>query len=562
MSSKSYGPYYQNSWALVVGINAYKYVAPLSYACNDADVVTKMLTSELSFPASKVIQLKDEEATKHAILEHYIGLTAKACDPNDRVVVFFAGHGATFNGLKGPIGFLIPVEGNPKNLNTLIRWDDLTRNADLIPAKHILFIMDACYSGLALQRAVPAGTERFLTDMLQRPARQVITAGKADEVVADGGGPQGMNSIFTGFLIEGLSGSAADANGVLTGNGLMAYVYQRVGQDNSSNQTPHYGHLFGDGDILLRLPHGQGFKQNLPPDLLVKSAPEMPEVNKTTQPQHPRPSFANRSGYGHPADPNFGRNDWSDKLVQYRRGLNLSSESVKALSWLSVIFEPVSNQTIELDIAQKVQQLPKQRSERTHPFEQFMVPRNMITTVDSLILYEDCPNQSDGWLCYLRIDQHGNIEYADSYFVLSESNGLRLFNYVQLIGIIWQLLYFAKHLLTDAGYYMGTRLLVNLVGTRDTILADFSEKEGQNHEKWCQPFDPLFSTNRNLSCHDPNLQLQYDFTIGDMDESMSSKLVKSIATKLGLAYNHQSAPRCFNYNTEIFPWKQFLYDRR
>jgi len=96
----------------------------------------------------------------------------------------------TLEGSRGPIGYLIPVNGDSDNLNTLIRWDDLTRNAEIIPAKHILFIIDACYSGLALQRAItPPGTQRFVTDLLQRMSQQVITAGKADEKVADGSGP-------------------------------------------------------------------------------------------------------------------------------------------------------------------------------------------------------------------------------------------------------------------------------------------------------------------------------------------------------------------------------------
>ncbi|MDT4895662.1 MAG: hypothetical protein QOH25_739 [Acidobacteriota bacterium] len=82
----------------------------------------------------------------------------------------------------------------------------------------------------------------------------MLTAGKEDEVVADGGGPLGANSIFTGYLIEGLRGAAKDANGVLTANLLMNYVYQKVGQDSRSQQTPHYGHIDGDGDFVLSTP--------------------------------------------------------------------------------------------------------------------------------------------------------------------------------------------------------------------------------------------------------------------------------------------------------------------
>ena len=107
--------------------------------------------------------------------------------------MFFAGHGVTIDGQHGQIGYLVPVDGDSQRLSSLLRWDDLTRNADVIPAKHILFIMDACYSGLAMNRTVTPGTQRFLSNMLQRFSRQVITAGKADEKVADGGGPTGKN---------------------------------------------------------------------------------------------------------------------------------------------------------------------------------------------------------------------------------------------------------------------------------------------------------------------------------------------------------------------------------
>ena len=207
-------PQYTNSWALVVGVNAYKFCSPLSYACNDADAVASSLVDRLGFESSKLFLGKDERATKQSILDRYLELSSLATDPDDRVFVFFAGHGFTTQGLRGPVGYLVPVDGHTDKLNSLIRWDELTRNAELIPAKHILFIIDACYSGLMIQRVIPPGTGRFVNDMLQRVSRQVITAGKADETVADGGGPAGKNSIFTGYLIEGLSGAASDEGGV------------------------------------------------------------------------------------------------------------------------------------------------------------------------------------------------------------------------------------------------------------------------------------------------------------------------------------------------------------
>ena len=74
----------------------------------------------------------------------------------------------------------------------------------------MFFLMDACYGGLALsRRPFPPGSMRFLKNMLQRHSRQILTAGKADEVVADAGGPRAGHSIFTGHVLDVLEGGAA-----------------------------------------------------------------------------------------------------------------------------------------------------------------------------------------------------------------------------------------------------------------------------------------------------------------------------------------------------------------
>lgn len=146
MNILNFTPRYAESRALVIGINDYHHVSKLHYATNDAKAVAEVLQRKFGFPEDRVTLLLDGTATKAAIVEAFLSYATSGGD--DRIIVFFAGHGHTITSSRGEVGYLVPVDASPENLASLIRWDDLTRNADLIPAKHIFFIMDACYGGV------------------------------------------------------------------------------------------------------------------------------------------------------------------------------------------------------------------------------------------------------------------------------------------------------------------------------------------------------------------------------------------------------------------------------
>ena len=284
MENIIYSPFYEGSFALIIGINNYQKAPLLGYAVSDATAVAEVLKTNFDFPEENIKLLLDEKATKNNIMKTFMSYINNNVSPNDRILVFFAGHGMTVKGRRGDVGFLVPFDGDQDNLSTLIRWDDLTRNAELIVAKHILFIMDACYGGLAITRSLPLGSMRFLKDMLQRYSRQVLTAGKADEVVSDAGGPIPNHSVFTGHFLKGLQGEAATDDGIITANGIMAYVYDKVAKDLHSHQTPHYGFLDGDGDFIFKAPNIDELTKNeeIDKDILISIPTTSPEVKVTS----------------------------------------------------------------------------------------------------------------------------------------------------------------------------------------------------------------------------------------------------------------------------------------
>ncbi|MGF6418783.1 putative caspase-like protein/peptidoglycan/xylan/chitin deacetylase (PgdA/CDA1 family) [Stenotrophomonas sp. AN71] len=251
---------YEKSWAIVVGIDNYAKWPKLEYASHDAQAVADTLTGQFGFPSSQVIVLKNEQATRNNILAAFHDrLADDRTGKNDRVFVFFAGHGATRQLASGrDLGYIIPVDSDPKEFATdAIAMTDIQNIAESMQAKHVMFVMDACYSGLGLTRGGPSSSA-FLRENARRSARQMLTAGGADQQVADAG-PNG-HSVFTWVLLQALAGKGdLNGDGLITGTELAAYVAPAVSA--VSHQTPAFGSLPGSqgGEFVFQVPDSQEF---------------------------------------------------------------------------------------------------------------------------------------------------------------------------------------------------------------------------------------------------------------------------------------------------------------
>ncbi len=250
---------YRESFAVVIGIDDYAHWPKLRYAVRDAAGIRDVLIRRFGFRPDRVFTLFDGEATRQNILSL---LGDKLADPglvkrDDRVFVFFAGHGATRRLSSGrDLGYIVPVEaGTGNHQGEAISMTNFQDIAEAIPAKHVLFVMDSCFSGLALTRGAPGA---FAKEMARRTARQVFTAGGADQEVADGG-PNG-HSIFTWTLLQALEGKGElNGDGIITASELFAYVAPVV--SSLSRQTPAFGNMPGGegGEFLFEVRHDVEF---------------------------------------------------------------------------------------------------------------------------------------------------------------------------------------------------------------------------------------------------------------------------------------------------------------
>ena len=257
---------YDNSWALVVGINKYENVKPLHYAIEDAIAVKNMLINDFGFSRSNVNVLLNNEATQHNIKKQLDALV-RSSKGNDRVVFYFAGHGQTETlGLEDTdMGFLLPVEADEENLYlTAIPMDELKRISERSKAKHMLFLVDACYGGLAAQNARSlqnTDIPNFIEKISNEFSRQIITAGGKSELVLEK--DEWQHSAFTKNILIGLKESKADMNydGIITGSEVGMFLQERVSFDTDNFQTPQVKRFtFHEGEMIF-IPQKAGYSK-------------------------------------------------------------------------------------------------------------------------------------------------------------------------------------------------------------------------------------------------------------------------------------------------------------
>jgi Caspase domain len=76
-----YEPRYNNSWALIIGIEKYRHVNPLEIARADAESIRDVLVQKFQFPPRNVSVLLDSQATRNRIMARF--LSYESLDPDE-----------------------------------------------------------------------------------------------------------------------------------------------------------------------------------------------------------------------------------------------------------------------------------------------------------------------------------------------------------------------------------------------------------------------------------------------------------------------------------------------
>ena len=246
---------YKDSYALVVGNGSYtEGWSRLPGTLQDVDEIADAL-EEHGFS----VTLK-KDLTKPEFEKVFADFIASAGgNPYNRLLFYYAGHGYTQRLATGEdLGYLVMIDTPPPEKDTInfklkaIDITSLIMQTRSVQSRHVLFMFDSCLSGTILN--LQAGiTPTHISDSVNQPVRQFITAGHANEQVPG-------RSVFKQEFLDLIQGKAKDPfpDGYITGEELGAHLAMTVPEYNNGAQHPQHGKIMdptlNKGDFVFLLP--------------------------------------------------------------------------------------------------------------------------------------------------------------------------------------------------------------------------------------------------------------------------------------------------------------------
>jgi tetratricopeptide (TPR) repeat protein/uncharacterized caspase-like protein len=228
------------SYALVVGISRYKNLpskAQLQYPDRDAaDMYTTLISASAGqFPAENVHKLINEQATLANLNQELEIWLPKVTSQDDRVVIYFAGHGF----ISGGKAYIAPYDIDPSNIAaTAFPMDELGKLIGTgIHGKWKVLLTDACHSGAITPEDDTAQVNKSLLDL--DTSIFSLTASRDREQSFESPLWGGGHGIFTYYVIKGLEGEAdTSGDGIVTADELAEYVHENVRLATRTKQNP------------------------------------------------------------------------------------------------------------------------------------------------------------------------------------------------------------------------------------------------------------------------------------------------------------------------------------
>jgi tetratricopeptide (TPR) repeat protein len=227
------------SWAVVVGVSQYPKLAAsqqLQFTERDAQSIYSILISPEggAFKAQNVHVLAGAKATLAALRHEIDEWLPSYAKEEDRVLIYFAGHGFVYEGQ----GYLAPVDIDPANVKgtgyPMRELSDVIANK--IHARWKIVMADACHSGM-----ISPEESQNLNNTLAGLGTSLfsLTASRDRERSFEDPTLDGGHGVFTYYVVQGMQGRAdTSRDGIVTADELAEYVHTQVREYTKGQQNP------------------------------------------------------------------------------------------------------------------------------------------------------------------------------------------------------------------------------------------------------------------------------------------------------------------------------------
>lgn len=236
-----------NLYLVAIGVGTYSNaLRNLKYAAKDArDVVKLFKQNEAQYNAVFIDTLIDAKVTAANVLKMKTRL--QNSDPDDLVVLYYAGHGLLDQKLNYYLS--TPLTNFEKPELNSISYETLSGLLDGIPARNKLLLLDACYSGEVNKMTFSAGSadeQEKVFELHKQLFSDLRRSSGASEIGASGPagesfeGKELENGVFTYFLKKGLGERLADIDkdGQVKVTELAEYLRKEVFNYTREFQQP------------------------------------------------------------------------------------------------------------------------------------------------------------------------------------------------------------------------------------------------------------------------------------------------------------------------------------
>jgi len=217
------------TYGIVIGIASYAdpRIEDLTYAATDAISFAQSLQEQSDVSPSRITLLTNSKASRAAIEQAFSHIAARS-RPEDTVIVYLSGHGASVPDLDGDEAdgdgndeAFLPYDAGKGDPASYIIDDDLGKWIARIPANEVAVFLDSCYSG-GQARSLDAASlgnkgssdsiaKDVLTDATSKQRREILAACQPSQLAWENRGLQ--HGVFTYFVLQGMADNSADTNG-------------------------------------------------------------------------------------------------------------------------------------------------------------------------------------------------------------------------------------------------------------------------------------------------------------------------------------------------------------